>query len=183
MSGMSGRLKGLLNKLKEREGENGQLDSGGKLIALQDLAELLSVSTEDTLAGYFQVEQFVREIVYILKGDNNGLSLDGSGGGGGGGDSGMTLEEMLAFGLDPAEHGGGGGGGGTSEENNVQMMLLACRCLANLMEALPGSAHSVVYAGAVPVLCEKLREIQYIDLAEQTLSVRPGFFFEWGEGC
>lgn len=78
----------------------------------------------------------------------------------------MTKEEMIAFGIDPSE------GGGTDEESNVQMMLLACRCLANLMEALPGSAHSVVYAGAVPVLCSKLLEIQYIDLAEQTLSVR-----------
>ena len=51
------------------------------------------------------------------------------------------------------------------------MMLLACRCLANLLEALPNSVNAIVYAGAVPVLCAKLLEIQYIDLAEQTLSV------------
>merc|ERR1719487_169950 len=81
----------------------------------------------------------------------------------------MTVEEAIAFGLDPAEVGAGGGGGG-SDDNDEQMMLLACRCLANLMEALPGSAHSVVYAGAVPVLCDKLKDIQYIDLAEQTMS-------------
>ncbi|CAH7671156.1 hypothetical protein PPACK8108_LOCUS5912 [Phakopsora pachyrhizi] len=36
---------------------------------------------------------------------------------------------------------------------NVEQMLLALRCLANLMEALPGSAHTVVHHGAVPVLC------------------------------
>jgi hypothetical protein len=30
----------------------------------------------------------------------------------------------------------------------------------------------VVYSGAVPVLCSKLLEIQYIDLAEQALSVK-----------
>ena len=58
------------------------------------------------------------------------------------------------------------------EESLLEMMLLACRCLANLMEALPGSAHSVVSNGAVPVLCSKLLEIQFIELAEQTLSVR-----------
>jgi hypothetical protein len=29
----------------------------------------------------------------------------------------------------------------------------------------------VVYHGAIPVLCSKLIEISYIDLAEQTLSV------------
>jgi hypothetical protein len=39
------------------------------------------------------------------------------------------------------------------------------------MEALPGVAHTVVYHGAIPVLCSKLIEISYIDLAEQTLSV------------
>lgn len=55
-------------------------------------------------------------------------------------------------------------------EANPEIMLLACRCLANLMEALPSSVTNVVYAGAVPVLCEKLRDIQFIDLAEQALS-------------
>lgn len=40
------------------------------------------------------------------------------------------------------------------------------------MEALPGVAPTVVYHGAIPVLCSKLIEISYIDLAEQTLSVR-----------
>jgi len=51
-----------------------------------------------------------------------------------------------------------------------EIMLLACRCLANLMEALPASVANVVYGGAVPILCSKLLEIQYIDLAEQSLS-------------
>jgi E3 ubiquitin-protein ligase TRIP12 len=54
---------------------------------------------------------------------------------------------------------------------NPEMMLLACRCIANLMEALPAATANVVYGGAVPVLCAKLMEIQYIDLAEQALSV------------
>ncbi|KAI1472790.1 uncharacterized protein F4812DRAFT_454603 [Daldinia caldariorum] len=57
----------------------------------------------------------------------------------------------------------------TGEENS-EIMLLACRCLANLMEALPASAANVVYGGAVPILCQKLLEIHYIDLAEQALS-------------
>lgn len=55
-------------------------------------------------------------------------------------------------------------------EENPEMMLLACRCLANLMEALPASTANVVYGGAVPVLCQKLLEISFIDLAEQALS-------------
>ncbi|GAA6035633.1 hypothetical protein JCM8097_004938 [Rhodosporidiobolus ruineniae] len=157
MSGMSSRLKGLLASLRATDG-----DATAKLLALQELAELLSISTEDTLAGYFQIDAFAKELVAIVRGDSNGM-----GGGAGGDGGGMTKEEAIAFGLDPDEV---MGGGGDTEENDVQMMLLACRCLANLMEALPGSAHSVVYAGAVPVLCDKLKDIQYIDLAEQTLS-------------
>ncbi|KAK6512211.1 Ubiquitin-protein ligase [Arthrobotrys musiformis] len=54
--------------------------------------------------------------------------------------------------------------------DNPDLMLLACRCLANLMEALPSATSNVVYGGAVPVLCQKLLEINYIDLAEQALS-------------
>lgn len=157
MSGVSTRLKGLLASLRAKDG-----DSTAKLLALQELAELLSISTEDTLAGYFQIDAFAKELVAIVRGDSNGMGAAGGGGDAGG----MTMEEALAFGLDPAE----AGVGVDIEENDVQMMLLACRCLANLMEALPGSAHSIVYAGAVPVLCDKLKDIQYIDLAEQTLS-------------
>ena len=41
------------------------------------------------------------------------------------------------------------------------------------MEALPGVAHTVVYYGAILILCSKLIEISYIDLAEQRLSVSP----------
>ena len=43
------------------------------------------------------------------------------------------------------------------------------------MEALLGVAHTstVVYHGAIPVLCSKLIEISYIDLAGQTLAYVP----------
>ncbi|KAK3711489.1 Ubiquitin fusion degradation protein 4 [Vermiconidia calcicola] len=55
-------------------------------------------------------------------------------------------------------------------EENPEMMLLACRCIANMMEALPAATASVVYGGAVPILCQKLLEIHFIDLGEQALS-------------
>ncbi|KAM0723772.1 hypothetical protein Q7P37_000762 [Cladosporium fusiforme] len=55
-------------------------------------------------------------------------------------------------------------------EENPEIMLLACRCIANLMEALPAATASVVYGGAVPILCQKLLEIEFIDLAEQALT-------------
>ncbi|KAK2594683.1 Ubiquitin fusion degradation protein 4 [Conoideocrella luteorostrata] len=57
-----------------------------------------------------------------------------------------------------------------NKDESPEIMLLACRCLANLMEALPASVANVVYGNAVPVLCQKLLEISFIDLAEQSLS-------------
>lgn len=78
--------------------------------------------------------------------------------------SGLTpdpyVKELVAL-MQPSETG----------EENPEIMLFACRCLANLMEALRGSVANVVYGGAVPVLCQKLLDIQFIDLAEQALSV------------
>ncbi|RQM05995.1 hypothetical protein DH86_00002550, partial [Scytalidium sp. 3C] len=102
-------------------------DPSIQLIALQELSEILLVSTEDNLSGHFSPDAFVKELVALMQ---------------------------------PSEFG----------EENPEMMLLACRCLANLMEALPASIANVVYGGAVPVLCQKLLEIHFIDLAEQALS-------------
>ncbi|KAF9361495.1 Ubiquitin fusion degradation protein 4 [Mortierella sp. AD094] len=121
VSGMSSRLKAILTNLRAYQ------DPSLQLIALQDLAVLLSVSTEETLQGYFSNDAFVKELVLLMRGTGDG-------------------------------------------DDNPEIMLLACRCLSNLMEAIPSSLGSVVHGGAVPVLCSKLIEIQYIDLAEQSLT-------------
>jgi len=125
MSNVHGTLKTILPNLRNYQ------DPTMQNIALQEFAELLAISTEETLAGYLSPEPYVVELIKILKGG----------------------EEFSPFGENP------------------DTMLLACRCLANLMEALPQTTGTVVYSGAVPVLCSKLLEIQYIDLAEQALSV------------
>lgn len=122
MTGVSSRLREILNNLKQKD------DPSMQLIALQELSEILLVSTEDNLSGHFSPDQFVKELVVLMQ---------------------------------PSDFG----------EENPEMMLLACRCLANLMEALPASTANVVYGGAVPILCQKLLEIHFIDLAEQALSV------------
>lgn len=122
VTGSSSKLREILPNLKEKD------DPSVQLIALQELSELLLVSTEDNLSGQFSPDQFVKELVTLMQ---------------------------------PNEFG----------EDNPEMMLLACRCIANLMEALPPSTANVVYGGAVPVLCQKLLEIHYIDVAEQALSV------------
>ncbi|KAF2098199.1 hypothetical protein NA57DRAFT_76992 [Rhizodiscina lignyota] len=121
MTGVSSRLRNILENLKQKD------DPSVQLIALQELSEVLLVSNEDNLTGHFHPDQYVKELVSLMQGN---------------------------------DFGGG----------NPEIMLLACRCLANLMEALPASTANVVYGGAVPILCQKLLEIDFIDLAEQALS-------------
>ena len=122
---------------------------------------MLSVSTEDTLAGSFQVEQFIRELVKILGGKGVELEDEDGDDDSGENDADAALAAALAMSTGNSYQG----------DENLEAQVLACRCLANLMEAMPGVAHTVVYHGAIPVLCSKLIEISYIDLAEQTLSV------------
>lgn len=154
MVSLSGRLKTMLNNIKSTASPT------TRLVTLQELSELLSISTEDTLAGSFQVEEFVRELVKILGG--RGVNEDDDDGGD---DEDHDPDAALAAALAISA------GENHQGDNNLEAQMLACRCLANLMEALPGVAHTVVYHGAIPVLCSKLIEISYIDLAEQTLSV------------
>ncbi|KAJ2934030.1 hypothetical protein H1R20_g3045, partial [Candolleomyces eurysporus] len=155
MMSLSSRLKTMLTNIKP------SADPTTRLLTLQELSELLSMSTEDTLAGSFPVESFVRELVRILGGKGNEEDNDDDDDDDGGEqDEDAALAAALAM----------SAGGQYQGDENPEAQVLACRCLANLMEALPGVAHTVVYHGAIPVLCNKLIEISYIDLAEQTLS-------------
>ncbi|KAI8393376.1 uncharacterized protein BYT42DRAFT_524387 [Radiomyces spectabilis] len=140
-SDMSNRLRSILSSLKNQE------DSTMQLIALQELAEILSVSSEDNLAGFFTSDSFAKELVRIMKGQD-GMFAEAE----------MDNDMMLAL----AMSGGLGGG-------NPEIMLLACRCISNLLDAMPSAITSIVYHGAVRVLCQKLKSIEYIDLAEQAL--------------
>ena len=125
VSGISHRLRDILEKLRQNDAPDTQM------IALTELSEILLISTEDNLSGHFSPDQFIKELVSLLKGES---------------------------------------GTGDSE-----MMLLACRCIANMMEALPPSTANVVYGGAVTELIKKLLDIEFIDLAEQALSVSSHF--------
>lgn len=159
MSQVNSRLRTLLNNIKPTA------DPTTRLVALQELSELLSISTEDTLAGSFQIESFVRELVRILGGNGGEAAQDEAEEDDEGTDEDAALAAALAM----------SSGGVYAGDENLEAQLLACRCLANLMEALPGCGHTLVYHGAIPVLCSKLLEISYIDLAEQTLLVSPFF--------
>jgi E3 ubiquitin-protein ligase TRIP12 len=155
MMSLSSRLKTMLTNIKPT------VDATTRLLTLQELSELLSISTEETLAGSFPVDSFVRELVKILGGKGADEDEDDGDDDDGEQDEDAALAAALAM----------SGGTQYQGDENPEAQVLACRCLANLMEALPGVAHTVVYHGAVPVLCSKLIEISYIDLAEQTLSV------------
>eukprot|EP01102_Stenamoeba_stenopodia_P007284 TRINITY_DN2037_c0_g1_i2.p1 TRINITY_DN2037_c0_g1~~TRINITY_DN2037_c0_g1_i2.p1 ORF type:complete len:1571 (-),score=283.93 TRINITY_DN2037_c0_g1_i2:330-5042(-) len=54
-------------------------------------------------------------------------------------------------------------------EDNPEIMLYAARALTYMMEALPASCMTVVNNGAVPIFCEKLLVISFMDVAEQSL--------------
>ena len=130
ISGLSPRLREILNQIRQKD------DPTIQMLALQQLAEILLICTEDNLSGHFSPDQFIKELVSIMR--------------------------------DPSPTG----------IENPEMMLLACRCISNIMEALPAAVSTVVFCGAVPVLCQKLLEISYIDLAEQALSVSVLIFYE-----
>ncbi|KAJ2453873.1 Ubiquitin fusion degradation protein 4 [Coemansia sp. RSA 2336] len=62
-------------------------------------------------------------------------------------------------------------GGDGLAAGNATVMLLACRCLSNLLEALPLSGSILLRHSAIDVLCGRLLDIEYIDVAEQALTV------------
>ncbi|KAJ1972593.1 Ubiquitin fusion degradation protein 4 [Dimargaris xerosporica] len=147
------QFKTLLTSLKE------QKDPTSQLVTLQELAEALSIATEESLAGHFNVDAFAKELVAILQGPSgtgsDPLAASQS--------QATEYELMLA-----AMYGGAGSEFGATG-SNPNVMLLACRCIDNMIEALPAALPVVVTHDAIPVLCAKLKDIEYVDLAEQAL--------------
>ncbi|WMV44799.1 hypothetical protein MTR67_038184 [Solanum verrucosum] len=54
-------------------------------------------------------------------------------------------------------------------ESNPEIMLLAIRAMTYLCEVHPRSSASLVNHDAVPALCQRLRAIEFLDVAEQCL--------------
>ncbi|KAI9099522.1 hypothetical protein DFS34DRAFT_579446 [Phlyctochytrium arcticum] len=151
----SSRFSDMLRQLKD------QNDQTMQMVALQELSELLSMATEDMFIGHgsqsmagFNTHDFVKALVDIIRGPSpDSLGDD------------IPAEMLAELGMAAHELGLGGAG------PNPELMLLACRCLSNLIEAHPSSTMHVLQHGAVSVLVGKLMEVEYIDLAEQVLSV------------
>eukprot|EP00913_Durusdinium_trenchii_P003930 g3639.t1 len=74
------------------------------------------------------------------------------------------------------------GNPGHGDETTGQVMLLACRCLYNVVDILPPTARIIVGHGGLSVLCANLLNIEYIDVAELTAlmlqAVTPAQVFE-----
>ncbi|KAJ3327447.1 Ubiquitin fusion degradation protein 4, partial [Blyttiomyces sp. JEL0837] len=146
------RFKALLAQL---QGGNATM----QLVALQELAEILSVATEDMFTGSggnrlygFDTEEFTKALVGILRGTGDEFPVD-----------------MDFMDFDDGGDGGAFGFGGGAMK--ADLVLLACRCLSNLLEANPTSVSSLIANGGVAVLVSKLTSIEYIDLAEQVVTV------------
>lgn len=165
--GFGGMMSGLSNRFKRLKANLRSPKAAVRLQALRECSDLLLVSNEDTLGAAFSVNSFATEFIAILNGKPNidQTSEDD--------DTKMDADEMmdedaqLAAALAMST----GGFMPSDDQEDMEAQLLACRCLAHLMEALPGSGHTLVHLGAVQALCSKLNEISYIELAEQTLSV------------
>ncbi|KAI8816747.1 uncharacterized protein EV422DRAFT_500983 [Fimicolochytrium jonesii] len=151
---MANRFSEMLKQLKQKG------DPTMQLVALQELSEILVMATGhggQRMAG-FDTNEFVKALVDVLRGGD---------GGGNNFEEDIPLEMLQEMGMSAAELGFGGGGGMA----NPELILLACRCLSNLIEAHPSSTGHVLQHGAVDVLVGKLMEVEYIDLAEQVLAV------------
>ncbi|KAK7534997.1 thyroid hormone receptor interactor 12 [Phyllosticta citribraziliensis] len=132
MSGMSSQsqMRSILENLRQKDNPMVQVE------ALGTLNNILLVTPGEDLAGHFQPDQFVRELVSLMQ--PNEFALDG--------------------------------------QESVEQITLACQCIANMVDNLPATTANVVYGGAVPVLCQKLKSLNtpegffYIDAAEHALS-------------
>lgn len=165
-----GMMSGLTNRFKRLRSDLRSKSSTTRLSALRECSELLLVSNEDTLGGTFSTQGFATEFIAILKGRPNIDENSGDGGSKAVAADEMDEDAQLAAAL-AMSTGGAFPAGFGADEDEMECQLVACRCLAHLMEALPGSGNTLVHLGVVQVLCSKLNEIEYIELAEQTLSV------------
>jgi len=133
----------LLKKIKNKNDTTEQLE------ALERLADILCVTTEDMFLGNgppdlegFNLSEYVKALLDVLKDDKDEYY--------------EPATEYDNFG---------------SSEENINVMMMACRCFCNLIEALPSSTSAIVRYDGIRILTDKIKNIEYIDLAEQIMSV------------
>lgn len=121
INGMAIRIDPCIEAITQRE------DPMNVMVGLQELAELILMTNEETLIELLPTQKVLDSLTDVM--------------------------------VDPLF------------EDNVEISLMACRALCNLLDAHPSSLDKHSYSRVVRVLCQKLFEIQYIDIAEQALTV------------
>lgn len=151
-SGGASSLRSLLTSLQRAD------DTPTRLAVLQELADTLSVATEDAFWGGVPVKGLVHELLWTLGGpvpDGHAVPDDDAPGAGA---AGAATDDEWAVALAAADDAG-----------RAEAQMYASRCMAYLLEALPACAPLLVRLGAVPLLLQHLETITLMDLAEQVL--------------
>ncbi|KAG8724116.1 Ubiquitin fusion degradation protein 4 [Ceratobasidium sp. 395] len=153
MLSLSSRLETILNHIQPAASPT------TRLMALQELDEIPSMGTEDTLANCFEVDSFVAEPVRIMggkgSGDDDGEPAED--------DEDASLAATVALSAANTFPG----------DDNLKAQMLACCCLADLMDVLLGCAHAVVYHGAVRC-CAALNTLENMSQDASSATIREG---------
>lgn len=146
--GMSSKYHHMLKTLK-----SAAHDPPMRLMALQKLAESLSMATEVDLLNAFPMQGLLMELLWTLGGPEPGDHVVSERDAG---------DDDLLAALAAST-------GGAMDDVSIEAQLYACRCLTYMLEVMPASAHSIYRRGGIPILIAKLHDISFIDLAEQVL--------------
>mmetsp|Transcript_58754 Transcript_58754/g.97051 ORF Transcript_58754/g.97051 Transcript_58754/m.97051 type:complete len:1917 (+) Transcript_58754:53-5803(+) len=138
---------------------------GGPSSALQGLLRKLGAGLDDFLPAVANSNSRLKTILAGLKAEDDGLQLASL----------SELCELLSIGTEESMS-------ALSvdvfvpllvqllrREHNADIMLLASRALCHMVDAIPSSSAAIVHYDGVPLFCERLLSIEYIDLAEQAL--------------
>mmetsp|Transcript_12243 Transcript_12243/g.39389 ORF Transcript_12243/g.39389 Transcript_12243/m.39389 type:complete len:1911 (-) Transcript_12243:1069-6801(-) len=138
---------------------------GGPSNALQGLLRKLGAGLDDLLPSASSSHGRLKTILASLRGSDEGMQLASL----------SELCEMLSIGTEESMSALSVDAftplliGMLRAEHNPDLMLLASRALCHMMDAIPSSSAAIVHFDGVPLFCERLLSIEYIDLAEQAL--------------
>lgn len=152
--------------MEESEARGGPGQSwGGPSNALQGLLRKLGAGLDDLLPTVSASHSRLKTILSGLKAEDDGMQLASL----------SELCELLSIGTEESMS-------ALSvdvfvpllvqllrREHNADIMLLASRALCHMIDAIPSSSAAIVHYDGVPLFCERLLSIEYIDLAEQAL--------------
>eukprot|EP00391_Amoebophrya_sp_Ameob2_P007046 CAMPEP_0178991654 /NCGR_PEP_ID=MMETSP0795-20121207/5655_1 /TAXON_ID=88552 /ORGANISM="Amoebophrya sp., Strain Ameob2" /LENGTH=3162 /DNA_ID=CAMNT_0020683401 /DNA_START=863 /DNA_END=10354 /DNA_ORIENTATION=- len=140
--------------------------SGTKqMMALMELNEVLQYASEDMLVT-FPMDAVLPLLIGILcqKGGSAAAALERT--------TSVADPFLLAAQFEDADGGFGPmGGGDNNDPAESQKMILACQILYSLLDIVPTCGRLIASYNGIPPLVEKLTQIDFIDVAEQIISL------------